>query len=120
MLVFVAFQLKCNSHKCLTVSPLSLVWLSLPSQSAPESRKKNKPTSLCTLHEFLNQMCQPCLIITQSSHFDYRINKPFSHSCCLICVSCFTRDLDVLRAQRLMGCFILITHKSLRSENPIT
>ena len=27
-----------------------------------------------------------------------------------------SRDLDVLRAQRIMGFFILITHKSTRSE----
>ena len=29
-----------------------------------------------------------------------------------------SRDLDVLRAQRIIGFFILITHKSTRSENP--
>ena len=29
-------------------------------------------------------------------------------------------DLDVLRAQRIMGFFIVITHKSTRSESPIT
>ena len=29
-------------------------------------------------------------------------------------------DLDVLRAQRSMGFFILITHKSTRSESSIT
>ena len=31
-----------------------------------------------------------------------------------------SRDLDVLRAQRIMGFFILITHKSTSSEHPIT
>ena len=31
-----------------------------------------------------------------------------------------SRDLDVLRAQRIMGFFSLITHKSMRSENLIT
>ena len=31
-----------------------------------------------------------------------------------------SRDLDVLRAQRIIGFFILITHKSTRSDNPIT
>ena len=29
-----------------------------------------------------------------------------------------SRDLDVLRAQRIMDFFILITHKSTRSEIP--
>ena len=27
---------------------------------------------------------------------------------------------DVLRAQRIMDFFILVTHKSIRSENPVT
>ena len=31
-----------------------------------------------------------------------------------------SRDVDVLRAQRIIGFFILITHKSTRSENWIT
>ena len=31
-----------------------------------------------------------------------------------------SRDLDVLRAQRIIGVFILITHKPTRAENPIT
>ena len=31
-----------------------------------------------------------------------------------------SRDLDVLRAQRIMDFFILITQKSMRSEKPIT
>ena len=31
-----------------------------------------------------------------------------------------SRDLDMLRAQRIMDFFILITHKSTRSVNPIT
>ena len=30
-----------------------------------------------------------------------------------------SRDLDVLRAQRIIGFFIVITHNSRRSENPI-
>ena len=31
-----------------------------------------------------------------------------------------SRDHDVLRAQRIMSFYILITHKSTRWENPIT
>ena len=31
-----------------------------------------------------------------------------------------SRDLDLLRAQRIIGIFILISHKSTRSEKPIT
>ena len=29
-------------------------------------------------------------------------------------------DIDARRAQRIIGFFLLITHKSTRSENPIT
>ena len=51
-----------------------------------------------------------CLIIIQSCYFEYRINKPFACSRCVICVSCSicSRDLDVLHAQRIIGFFILI------------
>ena len=51
-----------------------------------------------------------CLIIIQSCYFEYRINKPFACSCCVVCVSCSicSRDLDVLHAQRIIGFFILI------------
>ena len=31
-----------------------------------------------------------------------------------------SRDLYVLRAQRIIGFLILITHKSTRSQNPIS
>ena len=31
-----------------------------------------------------------------------------------------SRDLDVLRTQRIIGFFVLITHNATRSENPIT
>ena len=36
--------------------------------------------------------------------------------CFLLC----SRDLNVLRAQRIMGILNLITHKSTKSENPVT
>ena len=31
----------------------------------------------------------------------------------------FSRDLDVLHAQRILGFLFLITHKSTRSETPL-
>ena len=37
-----------------------------------------------------------------------------------LCFVFCSRDLDVLRAQRIIGFFILITHKSTGSENRIT
>ena len=36
--------------------------------------------------------------------------------CCVLC----SRDLDVLRAQRIIGFFLVITHKPTRSEHPLT
>ena len=37
---------------------------------------------------WISQTCPPCLIITQSCYYDYRINKPFACSRCVICASC--------------------------------
>ena len=34
-----------------------------------------------------------------------------------LCFALCSHDLDVLRAQRIIGFFILITHKPARSEN---
>ena len=94
---------------------------SLPAVQPISTRKaqsRKKPTNLCAPRAFLQQMCLPCLI--QSCYFDYRINKPFTCSHCLICVSCSVHVIShVLRAQRLMGSFYL-THNSTRSENPTT
>ena len=50
-------------------------------------------------------MCLLCLIIIQSCHFNFRINKPFACSCYVICISCSSSVfLDVPRAQ-IMGFF---------------
>ena len=78
-------------------------------------KKAHKPLRISWISP---KTCLPCLIIIQSCYFDYRINKLFACSRCVICV--LYSVLDVLRAQRSMGFFILITHKSTRSENPIT
>ena len=40
-------------------------------------------------------------------------------SLCDLCFVLCSLDLDILRAQRIIGLFILITHKSTRSENAI-
>ena len=67
-----------------------------------QSRKK-KPTYLCALREF-PQKCLPCLIIMQSCYCDYRINKTLSplDLRSLLC----SRDLDVLRTQRIIGFYL--------------
>ena len=73
--------------------------------SAKKYNQEKKPTNLCALREFLKK-CLPCLIIIQSCYCDYRIYKTFTCSRCeLVFVLC-SRDLDILRAQRIIG-FIL-------------
>ena len=59
--------------------------------SQPASEKHNQekiPTNLCTPGEFPPKKCLPCLIIIQSCYFDYRTNKPFTCSGCVICILC--------------------------------
>ena len=40
----------------------------------------------------------------------------FFDLCSVLCLL----DLDVLHVQRIIGSFILMTHKSMRLKNPIT
>ena len=55
------------------------------------------------------------------SCFYYRINKPFACSRCVICVSRSAHLNSTYYARKGSWAFlILITHKSMRSENPIT
>ena len=61
-------------------------------------------------------MCRPCWIIIQSCDFYYRISKPFTCSCFVF----YSLEVTILRAQRIIAFFIFITHKSTRSEDPIT
>ena len=87
-------------------------------QKAKRTIKKNQPTNLCTPREFLKQMCWPCLVIIQLCYFDCRQTFHMFSLSDLRFVLC-SLDLDVPCAQRIMGFFISITHKSLRSENPL-
>ena len=67
-------------------------------------------------------MCLPCLIIIKSCQFDYRINKPSAHSRCVVCVSCIVQwswGTTCAKDHRLF-LTLKITHKSTKSENPIT
>ena len=69
-------------------------------------KKSHKPLRTSWI---LQKMFRPCLIIVQSCYFDYRINKSFAYSRCMICVSC-TADLDALHAQGIM-VFIIMTNQ---------
>ena len=68
---------------------LTVVW-SLSAQpisiQKAQSRKK-KPIYLCAPREF-PKICLRRLIIVKSCYCDYRMNKPFACSRCVICVSC--------------------------------
>ena len=83
----------------LTDQPISI-------RKAQSRKKAHKPLRTSWISQ---KMCLPCLIIIHTAR----------SRCDLRFVLC-SRDLDVLRAQRIIGFFILITHKSARSENPIT
>ena len=69
-------------------------------------------TNLCAICEFL-QKCLPCLIIRKYCAFRMFSLRDLRSVLCSL-------NLNVLRAQRIICFFILITHKSTRSENWIT
>ena len=109
------YQLLATAHLKRTlycikqlISPYyHVIGVYLPSQSVSESTiKKIKPTNLCAPREFLKKKktCLPCLTMIRSRYLDYSINK-------MLC----SLNLDVLRAQRIMGFLILITYKSMGS-----
>ena len=101
--------------------PCDRIWLRSQSAFGKHNQEMKAHIPLRTSRISKKQMCRPCLIIIKSCYFDYRINKPFiRNSRCLICFFLCSLDIDVRCAQRIIGFFILITHKSMRSENPIT
>ena len=55
----------------------------------------------------ISHNCPPCLIIIQSCYFDYKINKPFAYSLHDLRFMLYSLNLDVLRAQRIIGYFNL-------------
>ena len=77
-----------------------------------QSRKKAHLTLRTS--SMSQKMCQPCFIIIESHYFDCRIHAFSLRDLSFVLCS---RDLDVLRAQRIIGFLILITHKWTRSEN---
>ena len=66
------------------------------------------------------KMCPSCLIIIQPCYFDYGINKPFTCSCCVICISCAVHVISTYYVRKgSLAFFTFITQKSSRLENPI-
>ena len=90
---------------------------SLPVQpiSIRKAQSRKQPIYLCAPREFLKKWL-PCLIIKQSCYFDYRIDKRVACYCCLI----YDSESRRTTCAKEHGLFILITHKSTRSENRIT
>ena len=56
--------------------------------STRKAQQKKKPTNLCASREFLKQSIGHVGWIIQSCYSDYKINRPFACSRCLISVSC--------------------------------
>ena len=101
---------------------IHVIGVYLLSQSAPEkqSQENKEPTNLCALCEFLKKMRLPCLIIIQSCYFHNGINKSFACSRCVMCISCSVHLISTYYVRKgSWAFFILITHKSMRFENPI-
>ena len=65
--------------------------------------KKKKPIYLCTPRQFIPQKCLPHLTIIQSCYFDYRINKAFTCSCCVICISCSVHLILMCYTRKVMS-----------------
>ena len=83
-------------------------WSDSPDQPIRKAQsRKRSPSSFAHLVNF-SKICLPSLIIIQSCYFDCEVNKPFTCSCRVICFSLLcssllcSRDLDVLRAQKMM------------------
>ena len=65
-----------------------------------QSRKKSPHTVPLRTSWISPKMCQPCLMIIKSCYFDYRTNKPFPCSHCLICVSCSVHVISTYNASK--------------------
>ena len=90
-----------------------MIGISLPSQSVSETQnQEKKPTNLCAPREFLKMYNHTILSLWLQNKQTFRML-----SLCDLRFALCSLDLRVLRAQRIMGFLILITHKSMRSEN---
>ena len=99
-------------------------WSEFPcsaNQHTKNTIKKKSPYTFAHLANFpQNVSAMSGKQIVQSCYCDYRINKMSVCSRCLICIlDSGSLYLHVPRTQRILGFFIVITHKSTGSENPI-
>ena len=86
ILLVVNCQIPLNPYRQL----MHVTRVCLLGQSASEKHNKEKgPHTFAHLVNFSPPpKCRPCLIIMQSCYCDYKTNKTFVCSRCLICVSC--------------------------------
>ena len=108
----------------LLVSPCSLLWRRANARNVSQHTLYDVQhiyINLTLIHCTSHKLSLPWLIIKKILLFWIYKKQTFRmfSLCDLRFVLC-SRDLDVLRAQRFMTFFILITHKSTRSENLIT
>ena len=97
-----------------------MIGVSLLSQSATE--KHNQEKSPQTFAHFENFFTNVSAMFDNHTILFRLYNKQTFHMFLLLDLHFLlcSSELDVLRAQRIIGFIILITHKSVRSENPIT
>ena len=95
-----------------------VIGVCLLNQSASEKQiKKKSPQTFAHFENFWN-MHRSCLIIRKSCYFDYSMNRPFTRSRCVICVSRAAHVIfNVLRAQRIMDFFLSQLPTNQRDQN---
>ena len=113
-------QVRKQNHVVLPYCLLLAMWpeFACSAKQHPKSTiKKKSPHTFAHLVNFSKEMCLPSLIIIKSSYISYRINKP---------LACSRKEFGITwsgrttRAKDHRLFLIIITHKSTRSENPIT
>ena len=91
-----------------TCSPSLWSELARPANQRPKGAiKKKSPQTFAHLENFTQKMCPPCLIIIRSCCFDYKMNKPFDWSLCVICVSCSVHLISTYYVRKGSWAFYL-------------
>ena len=91
-----------------------VIGVCLHSQSAlekhnQEKKHKHKHKPLCNWW-ISQKLCLPCLIIKQSCYLDYRMNKPFTCSRCVICVSCSVHVISTYYMRKGSWAFFYLNY----------
>ena len=84
----IIIKLLIVNFTCFRNSRSHVIRVFLPSQSASEKHNQEKPHKPLRASWTSRKIRLSCLIIIKSCYFGNRINKPFTCSHCVICVSC--------------------------------